>query len=68
MTMILEAKQVCHLANICPYNDPYGKCYGCHSNRQFRFECEYVVNNQIIKDAGIRLLLDQTGKMKVIME
>jgi hypothetical protein len=68
MTMILEAKQVCHLANECPYNEPYGTCQGCHSNRSYEFKCEYVVNGQIIRDAGIRLPLDQTGKMKVIME
>jgi len=68
MSMILEAGQACHLANQCPYNDPYGRCYGSLSSRKNQFECDYVVGGQLITDAGSRNPLDQTGKMKVIME
>jgi len=68
MTMILEKTEVCHLGNNCPYNDPYGTCFGVNKNRNRTFECDYVINGQIIRDAGVRLPLDQTGKMKVIME
>ena len=66
--MILESKQVCHLGNGCPYNEPYGNCMGVHSERSTKFQCDYVMNGQIIRDAGVRLPQDQTGKMKVIME
>lgn len=68
MTMILEVRQVCHLANSCPYNDPYGTCHGCHADRPREFHCDYVVNGQLIRDAGVRLPQDKTGRMKVIME
>ena len=66
--MMLEAKQVCHLGEGCPYNEPYGRCYGVRSERPNAFQCDYVVNGQIIRDGGVRLPQDQTGKMKVIME
>jgi len=68
MTMILEAGQACHLANNCPYNEPFGRCHGALTSRQNEFSCDYVVNGQLILDAGSRNPLDQTGKMKVIME
>jgi len=68
MSMILEAGQVCHLANQCPYNEPYGRCYGALSTRMNEFDCDYVVNGQLVIRDGSRNPLDQTGKMKVIME
>ena len=67
MPMILEANKVCPFANTCPYNKS-GVCYGARSDRENEFCCDYVVNGKIIKDAGIRLPQDKTGKMKVIME
>ena len=65
--MMLEAGQVCHLGDGCPYNEPYGRCHGVHSERLNEFQCDYVVNGRIV-EGGFRLPDDKTGKMKVIME
>lgn len=68
--MILEVGQVCPYSHNCPYNKTAvgGVCYGTRSDRANRFECEFVINGKIITDAGFRNSLDQTGKMKIIME
>lgn len=69
--MILEAGEICPHKNSCPYNvnSMSGKpCYGTLLTRKNTFHCEFVVNGQIIHDAGIRLPGDITGKMKVILE
>ena len=68
MTMILESGEACKFASNCPYNEPHGRCQGALSTRKNRFECKYVVNGQLITDGVSRNPLDQTGKMKVIME
>lgn len=68
MSLILEAGEACPLGNNCPYNDPYGRCYGSLTSRMNEFECEYVVNGQIVIRDGSRNPFDQTGRMKVIME
>ncbi len=66
--LIIEAMEVCKFSNECPYNNPQGTCYGAIKDRAHFFECEFVINGQIIRDAGVRNPLDQTGKMKIIME
>lgn len=66
--MMLEANQVCHLGNGCPYNEPYGNCMGVHTERPNTFQCDYVINGRLVITDGSRNPLDQTGKMKVIME
>jgi hypothetical protein len=69
--MILEAGQVCPYAETCPYNNNSvspGPCYGTVNSRDTQFTCEFVVNGQIIKDAGIRFPQDKTGKMKLIVD
>ena len=68
MTMILESGETCQYGRVCPLNTKFGPCYGARSDRQNIFECEYVVNGQLIADSGFRNPLDKTGKMKVIME
>lgn len=66
--MILKEGEACHLAFNCPYHiGATGPCYGASSQRQNEFQCEYVVNGQIV-EGGVRLPADKTGKMKVIME
>ena len=67
--MILKEGEVCpHSAN-CPYNqNSYGPCYGTLASRPNVFECEYVINGQIVVTDGVRLPGDKTGKMKVIMD
>ena len=68
MTMILEAGETCVYGHVCPFNTPYSPCYGTRSDRDNKFECEYVINGKIITDCGCRNPLDRTGKMRVIME
>jgi hypothetical protein len=71
MAMILEAHKVCPHVNTCPYKGgsvTSEMCYGARSDRNVEFTCDYVVNGQVIVNAGIRLPQDKTGKMKVIME
>lgn len=68
MIMMLESGEVCSLSNNCPYNEPYGRCQGSLSTRRNQFECKYVVNGKLITDGMGHNPLDQTGKMKVIME
>jgi hypothetical protein len=67
--MILEDGEICPYAANCPHNkNSYGPCYGTIATRGNKFECEFVVNGQFIIDSGFRNPLDQTGKMKIIME
>jgi hypothetical protein len=71
MVMVLEKYKICPHGQACPYNkntSDSGKCHGARENRDTEFFCEFVVNGKIIKDAGIRLPQDKTGKMKVLME
>jgi len=65
MTMILEAGEQCRYGQSCPRSDA---CYGLKTDRPNIFECEYVINGQLVENPGFRNPLDQTGKMKVIME
>ena len=66
--LILKENEVCQLAQQCPHNDTTKGCYGARANRAYEFTCEFVQNGKIITDSGFRNPLDQTGKMKVIME
>lgn len=71
MVMVLEKYKVCPYRESCPYNRSTGgeeRCFGAKENRDTEFFCEYVVNGKIIKDAGVRLPQDKTGKMKILME
>ena len=65
MTMILEAGEQCRHAQTCPRSDT---CYGVRPDRQNKFECDYVTNGHLVENPGFRNPMDQTGKMKVIME
>ena len=69
--MILEVGQVCPYGAQCPYNNnavTTGPCWGTVASRDTVFTCEFVVNGQIIRDAGVRLPQDKTGKMKLIID
>jgi hypothetical protein len=69
--LILEAGEVCPHAATCPYNNNSvitTPCFGSLSSRKTKFECKFVVNGRVLKDAGTRIPGDQTGKMKVIIE
>ena len=70
MAMILKENEACRFASKCKYNSGgiSGTCQGANPNRKTVFTCEFVVNGKIIENAGFRNSLDQTGKMKIIME
>lgn len=68
MSMILESGEACPFSNKCSLNSQSSPCFGARSDRMNKFECEYVVNGSLITDSGYRNPLDQTGKMKLIME
>lgn len=61
----IEAKQVCHLSNVCPYAN---ECWGAREGRDTPFNCDFVTEDGTIKEGCYRNPLDQTGRMKVIME
>ena len=65
MTMILEAGEQCRYGKACPRSD---SCQGLNASRPNIFQCEYVINGQLVENPGARNPLDRTGKMKVIME
>ncbi len=60
----LRRGMACHLQEKCPYAT---NCWGAQSDRKTPFTCDLVVNGQIV-EGKYRNPLDQTGKMKVIME
>lgn len=63
--LMLEARQVCHLSNVCPYAN---ECWGAREGRDTKFTCEFVTEDGSIEAGRYRNPLDKTGKMKVIME
>ncbi len=67
MSLILEANQICPHRTNCPYND-CNTCLGGDQDRLTRFECDYIENGVFIEGGVQRSRLDQTGKMKIIME
>lgn len=69
--LVLEAGQICPYGNSCPYNNNNVRasiCQGTLKSRNNKFTCEFVVNGQLIKDMGVRLPEDKTGKMKIIID
>lgn len=69
--LVLEAGKVCPYGNNCPYNNNSvisTPCLGTIPTRKTKFECAFVVNGKVIKDAGARIPGDQTGKMKIIYD
>jgi hypothetical protein len=68
MTIVLKEKEGCPHAIKCKYNKD-GSCLGASTDRENIFTCEFVdAGGNIIESGHIRSNLDQTGKMKVIME
>ena len=66
MSLILEAGEKCPYGARCPYNTQH-ECMGAMDSRPARFNCSYVKDGKIV-EGGSRNRLDQTGKMKIIME
>lgn len=65
--LVLEPNQVCPYSNTCKYNEQ-SSCQGSHSNRPTKFTCSYVNDGKICEGGCCRNILDQTGKMQIIME
>jgi len=68
--MTLKEHEICPFVSSCKYNkDSLGNCYGGNPSRNTVFNCEFVINGQIVNDSNLfRNPYDKTGKMKVIME
>ena len=68
--LILLPNQVCPHAATCPYNTQTGHnfCLGANSDRPGPFNCEYVSPTGTFAEGKFRSKLDETGKMKVILE
>jgi len=64
--LVLNENQKCPHSFICPHNQD-SQCFGARENRATKFTCNLVENNNI-QENGFRNPLDQTGKMKVIMD
>ena len=68
--LIIEAGQICPHGNICPHSitADQGVCFGLRRDRKCSFSCSFIDNNGQIQESGVRNKLDQTGKMRIIME
>jgi len=66
--LILEIMEVCPHAGNCDYDKPEGACFGARRDRLSKFTCEYADRTTVFSDGIVRNPLDQTGKMKVLME
>lgn len=62
--LVLDEKEKCPHSFICPHNN---NCLGANSKRKTKFTCDLIENGKIQEDS-FRSPLDETGKMKVIME
>lgn len=71
MSIVLKPNEVCKYANTCIYNSGKGSnkfCRGAEVGRDVTFLCDLVTDDGIIKENKFRSELDQTGKMKIILE
>lgn len=67
--MVLKANQVCSFYQNCPYNNSStSACQGANPDRKNQFICNYVDEKGVFSEGKFRSGLDQTGKMKVILE
>lgn len=67
MPLILKEYEVCPYASTCPHHSNGSTyCHGSNPNRKHIFECKLFVDGKIMD--GYRNPLDQTGKMKIILE
>jgi len=63
----IGSNQVCQFSTTCKFNET-GNCQGAMSSRSTEFTCNLVSQNGVFVESGFRNPLDQTGKMKILME
>lgn len=71
MSIIIGKDEVCKFSSSCKFNDQYGvsgPCKGTIPNRGRDFICDLVDNKGVFSESGFRSGMDETGKMKIIME
>jgi hypothetical protein len=67
--MKLSENEICKYSTTCPYNNTtLNFCKGALSTRNKIFICDLVSETGVFNESGFRSSLDETGKMKVIME
>jgi len=71
MSIIIRKNETCKFGNNCPFNDQRGTsgpCKGTDSKRDIDFVCDLVSPKGVFSESGFRSGMDETGKMKIIME
>ena len=67
--MKLSENEVCKYSTTCPHNNTtLNFCLGARPDRNKVFDCSLVSDQGIFMENGFRSSLDQTGKMKILME
>ena len=64
--LILEGREVCPHSSTCIYHKQ-NNCWGANAQRENRFNCS-LVDTREIGGGGVRLPLDKTGKMEVLID
>ena len=68
MSIALQPHETCPYTLNCPYNQGQNTCIGADGSRSRTFICDLVSENGVFSESGFRSKLDETGKMKVILE
>jgi hypothetical protein len=69
MSFTLNSKEICPFSRTCPHNNGHLLiCKGADENRESAFFCDYINKDGDFIQGEFRSILDQTGKMKVILE
>ena len=67
MSLILRENETCPYALKCPHHtNGAGNCQGTNPQRRRSFECYLYEDGRFIE--GYRSPLDETGKMKIILD
>ena len=64
--LIIEGGEVCPHSNVCVYHKQ-NNCWGANSMRENQFFCT-LVDTMREGNSGVRLPLDKTGKMEVLID
>jgi hypothetical protein len=64
--LILEAGEVCPHSTVCVYHKQ-NNCWGTYSARENQFYCT-LVDTMREGDGGVRLPMDKTGKMEILID
>jgi hypothetical protein len=64
--LILEAGEVCPHSTVCVYHKQ-NNCWGTYSAREDQFYCT-LVDTMREGGGGVRLPMDKTGKMEILID